>query len=63
LRQRSFYVVGLLLGVVVILYRARVWLVPLALALLIAFVLMPIVAWPERKRVPRALLRSRQWGR
>src|SRR5205807_4908060 len=55
LLQRSFYVVGLLLGVVVVLYGARVWLVPLALAILLAFVLMPIVSWLERKRVPRAL--------
>jgi predicted PurR-regulated permease PerM len=55
LLQRSFYVVSLLLGVVVILYGARVWLVPLALAVLLAFILMPIVAWLERKRVPRAL--------
>ena len=55
LLQHSFYVVGLLLGVVVVLYGARVWLVPLALAILLAFVLMPIVAWLEHKRVPRAL--------
>lgn len=55
LLQRSFYVVALLLGVVVVLYGARVWLVPLALAVLLAFILMPIVAWLEHKRVPRAL--------
>ncbi len=55
LLQHSFYVVALLLGVVVILYGARVWLVPLALAVLLAFILMPIVAWLERKRLPRAL--------
>jgi predicted PurR-regulated permease PerM len=51
--QRSFYAVALLLGVVAILYGASVWLVPLALAVLLAFILMPIVDWLERHRLPR----------
>jgi predicted PurR-regulated permease PerM len=53
--QRSFYAVGLLVGVVLILYVARIILVPLALAMLLAFILTPLVDWLERHHLRRGL--------
>src|SRR5207302_6636379 len=52
--QRWFYAAGLLVAVVAILIGARVVLVPLALGALLAFILTPMVAWLERRRLPRA---------
>jgi predicted PurR-regulated permease PerM len=48
-----FVVIGVV--VIAILYLAKVLFVPLAFAILFAFLLFPIVAWLERIRLPRTL--------
>ncbi len=51
--RRSFYAVGLALGVILILWGGRIVLVPLSLAVLLAFVLTPVVDWLNRRGMPR----------
>jgi len=51
--QRTFYRLATFLIVVVVLYQARVVLIPVALAVLLAFALAPPSAWLERRRVGR----------
>ncbi len=53
-RHAIFLAVSAAIAVVVI-FAARSVLLPFVLALVIAYVLTPAVAWVERKRVPRAL--------
>jgi predicted PurR-regulated permease PerM len=53
-RRRRFYLLlasAILFGAVVI--AAREVLLPFVLALVLAYVLMPLVAWVERSRIPR----------
>jgi predicted PurR-regulated permease PerM len=51
--QRAYYSVALLIIVVVMLFYARVVFVPLALAILLAFMLTSPVAWLESRGLPR----------
>lgn len=44
-----------LVGVILVLYFARVVLIPLALALTLNFLLTPVVMWLQRWRMPRGL--------
>jgi predicted PurR-regulated permease PerM len=53
--QRAYYTIGTLLLITAILFWGKVVLVPLALAILLAFVLTPLVSWLEGHRLHRAL--------
>jgi predicted PurR-regulated permease PerM len=53
---RSLALLGLLLiAVGVVLYLARVVFIPLTFALMLSFLLSPLVTWLERLKLPRAL--------
>jgi predicted PurR-regulated permease PerM len=51
--QRTFYRLAIFLLVVGVLYFAQMVLIPVALAVLLAFVLTPIADWLERRRLGR----------
>ena len=59
--QRLFMMLGSIILVVGILYFASKLLIPLALAVLMTFILTPPAVWLQRRRFPRGL-RSRSWS-
>jgi predicted PurR-regulated permease PerM len=53
---RNFALVGLfLIALGAVLYLARVVFIPLTFALMLSFLLSPVVSWLERRRLPRAV--------
>ncbi len=55
IKTPRFVILAAICVIVAALYFAREVLVPLALAMLLSFLLAPLVTWLERRRLPRAL--------
>lgn len=53
--QRTFFHFGIVLMVLLLMYYGQIVLVPVALAVMLAFILFPLVAWLERRGLRRTL--------